>query len=222
MKKILVPTDFSPCASLSAETALQIAKKFGASVDFLHSADTASDWSSLLDINDKHHPEEQKLLDYALDELHLLEKMAERENVNAKSHLAHDFSADDIIQFGKKLECDMMVMNTHCSSGIKEYITGTIEQKVIRLSKLLVLALKTPPENVEFNNILFASDFEPESHGAVDSVLGFAQKFKSKLSFLYVDTPQAGDHAVNRKKSMGQLKKKYDSIVSDMHIESAN
>jgi len=116
----------------------------------------------------------------------------------------------------------MMVMNTHCSSGVKEYLSGTLEQKVTRLSKLLVLALKTPPTDVEFNNILFASDFEPESHSAVDSVFGFAKKFKSKLSFLYVDTPQTNGHSTERKRSMGQLKKKYESLVSEMHIESAN
>lgn len=221
MKKILVPTDFSPCANLSADTALQIAKKFGASVEFLHSVKTNADWAVLANVNDSHHPEVQKLLDFALNELSVLEQKAIKEEVKANIHLAHDYDSQDIINFSKKLDCDMMVMGTKCSSGMKEYFTGTLTQKITRLSKLIVLALKAQPQSLKFDNIVFASDFDPECNNAIELIKNFALKFQSKLSLLYINTPGNIQHSVKRKKYMGDIKMKYDSIISSMYIENA-
>ena len=47
MKSILVPTDFSSCATDATEVAMKLAQKFKAKIHLYHQLDLPQDWESL-------------------------------------------------------------------------------------------------------------------------------------------------------------------------------
>lgn len=54
-------------------------------------------------------------------------------------------------------------MGSHGTSGIEELLLGSNTEKVVRLSEIPVLVIKKEIGELKFKNMVFASDFSPET-----------------------------------------------------------
>ncbi len=140
--KILVPTDFSPNAKEAARMAIDVAKRYDASLCFIHVFQSvayilpegfvAQNAVQLTDIIDE------------LGKLVRSEKAdAERSGIKrVEADLVEGVPATEIVRYAKEKRCDLIVMGTHGRTGITHALMGSIAEKVVRTAECPVLTLR--------------------------------------------------------------------------------
>lgn len=189
MKQILVPTDFSECARNASETAIAIAKRYGAQLHFYHFMSIPVDWMNLNLDEPRIYPDVTAEVNRIQGELENLVESANNRGVAARSFLSYADSPDAIPRYAREHGISMIIMGSHGAKGIKELIMGSNAQKVVRHSRIPVLILKEPMNAVETPSVLFVSDFEPEMAAPFEKVVDFAEKLGAKIHLLYINTP---------------------------------
>jgi len=104
----------------------------------------------------------------------------------------------------KKEQVDLVVLGTHGRTGAERLVVGSVAEEILRRAQCPVLTVgpgaslregAIKPGNWA-RNILYATDFSPESFAAVPYALSMAQENQSKLSLLYV--VDRSDHEYNQ------------------------
>jgi len=191
MKNILVPTDFSDCASAAAKVALDIAKKAQAEIYFLHMHETAPEGGHAhmhgggQSGGMQHHSHEG----HAKSELEKLVRNAEQNGVKAKPVLVKNTGNERLISYIDGYNIDFVVMGSHGASGLKEFLSGSVTQRIVRESPVPVLVIKNGNKKLEFKNIIFASSFEEDVHKPFLKIVEFADLINAHIHLLYVNMP---------------------------------
>src|SRR5690606_26088805 len=81
--------------------------------------------------------------------------------VTVRSEVAFGSPARMIGETIRKRKIDLVVMGTHGTSGIREYVVGSNAEKIVRQSPVPVLAIKEYPRN-GIKNIVFPNDLDTE------------------------------------------------------------
>jgi nucleotide-binding universal stress UspA family protein len=69
-----------------------------------------------------------------------LEKELRGKGLNVTHRITIGFSAaDDIIEVGKKVGADLVVMSTHGRSGLGRWVLGSVAEKVLRYGEIPLL-----------------------------------------------------------------------------------
>jgi nucleotide-binding universal stress UspA family protein len=189
MKKILVPTDFSDCAKNAEKYALFLAKKIDAELVFLHVINTPVDWSKLTIEQENLFPDTQAAIAQSKQILTDLVKQAESIDIKARKLLIFNNSNEKIYQFVEDEHIDIVVMGSHGVYGFKDYVLGTNTYSMLRNSKVPVIVVKTLPENLKLEKLVFATNFKEETGVTFRMVENLAEILQVKLQVLYVNTP---------------------------------
>lgn len=197
MKRILVPTDFSPEADSALEVARDLAKKFGAEIHFVHiieplsGADTTKGLVGYVNpsgdsINDLFM---LKYMERCRDDLK--KRALSSRYIDITTHM--DIIVDDIFagikKFVEEKEIDLIVMGSKGASGLDEILVGSNSEKVIRYSPCPVLVVKGKVEEFLPKSILFPTDCIEPSAGLAELLNDMATNFEAKLHLLHVNTP---------------------------------
>lgn len=182
---ILVPTDFSDVANNALHFALKFAEKINAKIQLLHvthipiidasfPADVYQNFIIEIEENAKNNFEKLKN-DYL-----------EKSNVQYEIFTEMGFVNDEIFEFCKNHNIDLVIMGTTGASGIQEVLVGSNAAAVVGKSQIPVLII--PPSAVykEINHIVYASDFNEPEFPAVSRLIFIAEKFDSRVSILHV------------------------------------
>ncbi len=189
MKKILVPTDFSECARIASETAIEMAKKNGAEIVFLHYMSIPVDWIHLQHASDKMYPDVNKRAKQATHKLDALVELAEKSKVKAKHHIAYNEEAFNTEKDIETFNIDFVVMGSQGARGLKEFFLGSNAQRTIRQSSVPVLVVKHSFDETEKANIVFVSDYDEDLLPGFKKIVEFARLMKANIQLLYVNTP---------------------------------
>lgn len=187
MKKILVPTDFSQQAENALKVAADLAKKHDCEIHLLHMVElpmhqiiATSNFSEL--------PEAvffmkmaHKNFEEALDRDYL-EDLDIYENIKFKE------TADGVLDFCNENDIDLIVMGSHGVSGFKEMFIGSNTEKVVRISKTPVLAIKNEHDSFHVDNFVFASDFKNDNKETYKQAVKLAKLWDAKIHLLLVNT----------------------------------
>ncbi len=186
MKRILVPTDFSDCATDATDVAIYLAKKSHSEIHFIHLVRTPVDWKNLRIEKEKNFPETLHEIGHSKAMLLELRQNAKKAGLKVQTNLIYDNG--EIIDQLKQFEYDFIVMGSHGTSGLNDLI-GSNSQLVIRHSTTPVLVVKNKPPKMEFKNIVFASSFEEDLRQPFKKILEFSILLKAKIHLLYVNVP---------------------------------
>lgn len=142
IKKILVPTDFSPSSEAGVEYAAAMAKQFGAEVILVHVVESfpymITDTVTVVSYTDSLKTVAQALLDGLSSKL-------SKEGLSIKTHLATiGFPPGEIIKRAEREKADIIVMATHGRTGLGRLLMGSVAEKVVRLSPVPVLTVRPP------------------------------------------------------------------------------
>jgi nucleotide-binding universal stress UspA family protein len=140
MKKILVPTDFSPNAVRAIDYAVQIAKLNQATIHIIHSCDHlyALDMGYVLSKEDYN----KKITDEAFNKLEIIKKSIEdTEKVLVDIQLYSGAVNDTILVASQEHNADLIIMGTLGVSGLRDKIFGSQTSAVIGNSTVPVLAI---------------------------------------------------------------------------------
>ncbi|MGZ3440247.1 MAG: universal stress protein [Polyangia bacterium] len=150
IKKILLPVDFSECAEPAIALALEMARKFGASVELLHV------WQPppLIPLPMVVIPSSPESQPINMEELarttagaqmkELVDRLRDHGVGEVLSRVAVGSPAHEIVDLAELGHFDLIVMGTHGRSGLMHAVMGSVAEKVVRRAKCPVLTVRPP------------------------------------------------------------------------------
>lgn len=138
VRKILIPTDFSPHSERAADYAAMLAEPFQATIDLLHVVEpfpySVTDTMTIIN-----HGEALKTIATSL--LENTRAQMEQKGMKVGSHLASGTPYEEIVQWARDHAIDLIVMGTHGRSGVRHLLLGSVAEKVIHFSPCPVLTV---------------------------------------------------------------------------------
>lgn len=193
MKKILVPTDFSEFALNAAKLAAKLAKKTDARIYFMHAVDIPREGAGNLPgfpgSESQNIPEGIFILKHVKKKFKELMEMDFLEGVNVGHAISFNGMFDSLNEQIEKHGIDLIIMGTHGTSGyVNDFFIGSNTDKVVRLSKAPVLALRDEVEINSFKKIVFASDFGIELDKSFAPIQEIIEFFDAEVSLVRIVT----------------------------------
>lgn len=158
-RQILVPTDFGPASNVAMGFARMLHEKFGVPVEVLHSC----------------HLEVPAY--FSSGQLQAIKREIGKAKQSAEELIRKDSSArlgfeagrvildqspvEAILQQASRLEGGLVLMGTHGRQGARRLMLGSVAERVLRQSRIPVLAVRESAKPGLFRNI-----FCPFNHGA--------------------------------------------------------
>jgi nucleotide-binding universal stress UspA family protein len=193
LKNILFPTDFSSAANAALPYAAEIARRHGAKLYTIHVLPA--------DAHAMTPPETwPPLVEGAMRE-------AKQQARELLSHL-EGVEAEVLVRSGdiwtviedviEALKIDLVVLGTHGRTGWGKVLLGSVAETIFRKAPCPVITVgphcsADPKHSVEFHQILFATNFSPESLVAAPYAVTLAQENQAKLTLLHViEEPKSG------------------------------
>ncbi|WP_373521317.1 universal stress protein [Aquiflexum sp.] len=189
MKKILVPTDFSACASAAENYAYSLAKKADAELVFLHIIITPVNWSKLNKEQEDLFPDTKKAIAEAKSKLNGLIKKAQEQGILSSKLLIYNSVNVKIHEFVTSEKIDLVVMGSHGQYGLKDHILGTNTYSMLRRSKVPVVVVKGKTDKAILKTLVVATNLREDTGNSFKSIEQFAEILGAKIQMVYVNTP---------------------------------
>ena len=142
MRRILIPTDFSEPARQAQAYAIALAEKFGSELHLMHIVpevvipfpDASTSWTMPATV-------QKDQLKNA--EMRLLQQL---DTQWAKDHGVVQITkvgspVEEIINYAKENEIDLIVIGTHGYSGFVHFVLGSVAEKIVRMATCPVLTV---------------------------------------------------------------------------------
>lgn len=187
MKKIIVPIDFSNHSENALKAAAFFSKKVETEVYALHMLD-------IQEVNLSQSPEfsqEKAVFFYKLAEERFKKflKKSYLKDVKVIPIIKHYKVFSEINAIAKEIDADLIIMGSHGANGLKEFFTGSNTEKVIRYAEIPVLVIKNELNDVDFSDVVFATDFSEETIPAFKRMLSSLLFLKAQIHLLFVNLP---------------------------------
>lgn len=185
--KVLVPIDFSPFSDYATDYAIFLAQRYQASITLLHAIVLYE-----ADVDEEAHVQQLEEIIKRKEEntRELFSRHRQKfitKDITIHSELARGISAaNTILDYIDEHKFDLIVMGTHGRTGIKNWIYGSVTEKVVRLSKVPVLTLHNDPESIKIRKLLVPVDFSDNSKHGIEEARKIASKFKAETHFIHV------------------------------------
>ena len=212
MKRILVPTDFSKMADNALNVAAQLARRHNAEIFLLHTLELPY---TQIDAMSSHSELPEALFFMKLADKRFKEVLRRDNLQDITVHRVVEFdeTLSGILESCKKNDIDLIVMGSHGVSGLREMFIGSNTEKVVRSSKIPVLAIKKEHETFEINDFVFASDFSKSSEQTYKQAVELAEALEAKLHLLMVNTP-------NKFMRSQEANKRIGKFIASSHFEN--
>lgn len=154
MKNILVPSDFSICASSALDFAVEIAIKSSGHILIHHT------WDDVLPTVEGYGPSE--LEDYAKSKIQeLIDEIKSRpdcDSIELRSHTANGSLVSNLSELVEHTDADLIVMGTQGASGLQKVIVGTSTVAVVSNIDCPTLVIPENSSAGPIKSIALASD----------------------------------------------------------------
>jgi len=185
ISKILIPTDFSTVSNNALQYAIQLAKKTNASIHLLH--------VNNIPIMDASFPNEvyqtytAEIEDFAKNSFENLENLyLNKSNLQFDKHTAYGFVNDEIQEFAKINDIDLIVLGTTGASGIQEILIGSNAASVVAKAEIPVLVIPPTSTFADIKKIVYASDFNEPEFPSVSRLAFFANLYEAEVNVLHI------------------------------------
>lgn len=195
MKTIIVPTDFSANADNALRYTCNMHKNIEGKIVLFHTysvpAVVGDDYliPPLPDVN-----ELKDMSDEILNKLALAyQKEFPAMSFVIESSLGAGSVAEEVLGSAEHHKADLIIIGTHGTSGMKEFLFGTTAASVMADAKCAVLSV---PENASFNgmkSIVYAADYGRHNFEHLHRVIDLVKKFGSEIILLHVAVLEPDD-----------------------------
>jgi nucleotide-binding universal stress UspA family protein len=143
IKRMLVPTDFSPASDIAFSYAVDLAAREGSTLHLLHVVDEASFATAYPDGFYVELPGVRaQLTDEANGRLQDLAARCAAAHVEATTELGVGRAARVIVDRATTRGTDMIVIGTHGRSGFAHLMLGSVTERVVRTAPCAVLTVR--------------------------------------------------------------------------------
>jgi nucleotide-binding universal stress UspA family protein len=187
MKRILMPTDGSPCSERAISNGLELAKTLNAEVTFLYVLENpVTAFATEVGVYPELYEELKKVGNRSLAKAQTL---AANMGVKATTQLVEQDRSVDAIHEAEKNH-DMVIMGTHGRRGFDRVMIGSVAEGAVRGSSKPYLLLRQTKETQEgspsLKRLLMPVDGSECSKRAVERGLELAKDLGAKVTFLFV------------------------------------
>jgi nucleotide-binding universal stress UspA family protein len=191
LQNVLFLTDFSPAADAAVPYAAEVAKRFGAKVYALHVRTPV--------INPMTDPANWSTLENSAEAETQIQRHALRKSFPGMEPQILIQEGDlyamllDVIVRNK---IDLIVLGTHGRSGAAKFFLGSVAEEIFRQAPCPVLTVGPftsgkPLGQGQIKEIVYATDFSPESAAAAAHAISLAQEFQAHLTLMHVIANEA-------------------------------
>lgn len=189
MKNILVPTDFSEHAEFAFNAALQLARKFDAHIHLV----TIPAMGFMPSGGSKIEPGSPAAREAERLEQKMKDWSAPHSDISFRHHVGYGKLMDLLADYVKGHGVELIVMGSHGASGKNEYFVGSNTQKVVRSVHCPVLVIKDKLEDITFDKVIFASNFNKNEEPAFLAFKNFIKHFVPEIHLVMVQTSSLFD-----------------------------
>lgn len=185
MKKILVPTDFSPVADHALTYALAIADTFRSELLLYHVYHI-----SKVDYN-RDFPADEQPLKKQLERKMELTQLKFQESIVEKGLTVQTKVAREPILavFDRKVqehEIDLLIMGSKGASGLKKVVFGSMAATALNMTKVPILVIPPGSTPLQIRHIVLAVDHQRISQSVLAPLRLLAATFGAKVTILNV------------------------------------
>ncbi|WP_137285640.1 universal stress protein [Halorussus salinisoli] len=139
-ENVLVPTDGSDSAELAIERGLELAETYGATVHALYVVEPVytAEYSGERIIN--------ALEDEGKRATAAIAAQGDERCVPVETEVRRGPPHREILDYADVRDVDLVVMGTHGRTSVERYLLGSVTEKVVRLSDVPVLTVRTTDE----------------------------------------------------------------------------
>ncbi len=197
---ILVPTDFSPTANKALEFAINIAKITKGKLVLVNVVDPNLFLTGpeLMSFGYMHN---LIITDTVSSLKNLAEEISSKYKLNVEFECLSGSVLENIIQTSIARKADLIIMGTHGTSGVSEWLFGSNAFSVVNSSTIPVLTINIESRQREFKKIVFPFNENLLTLKKSKQVIEFAKLFNASiLLFGYSDSEMFSSMAALRKK----------------------
>jgi len=216
---ILVPTDFSLYSEKAYMTALAIASKANASITLLHAIEPPYDFASTVESTLEQMKRScRKRLEEMVKKAVRNEKF---KDVHVDSVLVTGASRTAIIEAIDTREADFLVLGSQGSSGLRKKLFGSVASDIALKSSIPVLVVPESEGEIQFNHILFATDYRNSDLESLNQLTNFAKFFESHIHILHVEEEETLSSEISFRgfREIVLEKVLYKDIKFDLYID---
>ncbi len=194
MKRLLVPTDFSPCATNAVNFAAGIAKILSAEIVLLNIyEDAGSAYTDYVGLNREF---KAAMINERLQKLKQLKQSIEQTEGITVSVLQYKGPVkESIIRSAADINANIIVMGTLGDGGIKERLWGSHTAAVIGVSKVPVVAVPIAYDGALPDKILFTTNHFEGSARILDPVFELAAVNMAQVFVAFFSPESVDSHA---------------------------
>jgi nucleotide-binding universal stress UspA family protein len=202
MKSILVPFDFSDCATNALEYAAAIAAHTKAKITLFHSFLITIDTTSpviMPRIIDEMIVEELKIgeikLQNAITTLRGLHYFKDDHHLDIQTSVRHGNFIDIMEELGRSTDYDLIVMGTRGATGVKEVFMGSNTVNVIEKVKKPLIVVPEDAKYHGFRHVVYATALLDKDIEVIEDLQKFAEIFDAELTCLHINKSDNQDIA---------------------------
>jgi nucleotide-binding universal stress UspA family protein len=227
IKNILFATDFSEVSEAALPYVKALSLRYGSTVHVAHVLPEATfmrpspiDPALFGSIYEQAHSDVQEKIQSLSDRLR---------GFPHQTYIRHGKVCEVLSEIIRNQEIDLLVVGTHGRTGLGKLVMGSVAEEIFRQSACPVLTIgprvasteevqegrhdhARPPAQIKFRQILYATDFKPESAETVSYAVSLAREFQARLTVLHV-IEDYGDHLHERPGPIDTALRKLEELV---------
>lgn len=143
-KNILIPTDFFEGFEIALEYAKKLAECGNTTLHILHVIEPSLYPSDMGFGHLNYVDLEKELINSSQAEIEKIEKNLREQNFNVKTAILFGRASDQIVEYAKNNNIDLICITTTGRSSFDRFIFGSTTEKVLRKAECPVLSIKIP------------------------------------------------------------------------------
>jgi len=179
---LLVPTDGSEHAERAAEHALMLARTLDATVHLVNVVDV-QDAGGLFSAGGVDEEFVGRLEDRGRETIADVEALAGPSD-DVHTAVVRGKPAEGILDYADENDVDLIAMGTHGRTGVNRFVTGSVAERVVRLSDVPVFTVRATDRSVVgdgYENVLIPTDGSDCAAAAVDHGVAVAERFDATV-----------------------------------------
>jgi nucleotide-binding universal stress UspA family protein len=188
MKRILIPTDFSPCAKNALQIGAAVARATGAEVLLLHILYSPLGLEKM-PAKMAEYPEVKAAVTKIKSSLKKETETPALKGIKVDTRIDIGTPAPSILLAARKWNAELIVIGSHGVSESDHPFVGSNAQKVLRGAECPVLSVQKDHTIKNPKQLTFASSFDNVNIKAFEKILVLAKALKAGVHLLHVNTP---------------------------------
>jgi nucleotide-binding universal stress UspA family protein len=188
LTNVLVGTDFSPASDRALEYALSLARRYEARIFLTHVVTSDANVMLAPEIIARTHETEVRDAEERMGKILISGRLR---GVLHETSIEHGSLWPTLEALIGKHHIDLVVVGTQGLGGLQKMLLGSGAEQIFRQAKCPVLtvgpaATGGAPKEIEFKNILFATDFGLGAEREAAYAFSFAEEHQANLTLLHV------------------------------------